>query len=176
MLYTGLVDQRLWRLLWHIIIQFQPLLRLKCFTFCHLSCVSILMGYPPGHTSNTCMYVHLHCTDVRLASSPGLLIGDEAIARSSRVGLHNHLTNFTMGLTWPLKIYCIAGNFGEVFNLAIWWIQYKLPKFNDNWPIELNVHAPMAVRIQIAKFSNHAMVSHFAKFNARPSYPLYSTV
>ena len=47
--------------------------------------------------------------------------------------------------------YRIAGNFGEVFNLAIG--EFGIDRQIKYSPIELNACTPMAVSIQIAKFN-----------------------
>ena len=68
-------------------------------------------------------------------------------------------------------IFCMAGNFGEVL---IWQFgEFGIDCQIKNSPvtIELNACIPMAVSVQIAKNLNFAN-SHFAKFNARQSYPL----
>ena len=46
--------------------------------------------------------------------------------------------------------YSASGNFGEVFNLAIWQIWYRSPKLVNFDKID--AYKPMALSIQIAKF------------------------
>ena len=73
------------------------------------------------------------------------------LERSYQETAKSHETFEAYGLLVSVKIIIIVGNFGKVLNLAIW------------------EHMPMAVSIQITKLNE----SHFAKFNAHQSYPLY---
>ena len=75
--------------------------------------------------------------------------------------------------TQQCMYYCIAGNFGKVFNLAIG--EFGIDRQIKYSPIELNACTPMAVSIQIAKFKlrQYLMESQFAEFKACQSYPLY---